>query len=78
MQWHNFFLKKREFNKRNSEYNFFIFFIVFRFKTKTYQSSQDKTRQRVKVAACGIKCTDLTKDAIKIQATFFSHKKILK
>ena len=29
----------------------------------------------MKVAACRIKCTDLTKDAIKIQATFFSHKK---
>ena len=29
--------------------------------------------KRVKMAACGIKCTDLTKDAIKVLGLFFSY-----
>ena len=36
------------------------------------QSSLDRATERVKVAVCGIKCTDLTKDAIKILVIFLS------
>ena len=52
----------------------FLIFIVFRFKTELINLcdvAQIGLLKGVKVAVCGIKCINLTKDTTKIQATFF-------
>ena len=41
------------------------------------RSGWDRCSERCKVAICGIKCIDLTKETIKILVVFFSYDKNL-
>ena len=57
--------------------NYFSSFMSLEPNLSNYEVAGVGAEKRFKVAICGIKCTDLTKEDIKILGAFFSYNKHL-
>ena len=69
-----FFLKdKNSIKELLNTINYFSSFMVLKLNLSKCEVARIGALKGVKVAICGIKCIDLTKEAIKILRVFFSY-----